>query len=332
MWLIVISISIHWHQILFSTEKDMNFIRNWTLLASFSWDFKKWKQNVKFFTFISEFSDFPQRKSWSIYVTSGQRLDGVLVFWKREWKKKDNSNSICFGSHVCCFNAVHLFIQGFPSLAGRPLQEYTHLRSNFSLLKRRLEVENYINVMLIKCFHSLDLRMTKLSCLWKQKTTDTWKLKPNQKAKQLFDCYFYSGDLGIKAWVTIFLLILTTPMSQSSLKAASLVWGQRKWWYMNSAVQHGDVGELCSSWHKPIHIKGREVWEGWFHCLPQPFEVRVFYFSCHQNKDKWPSNPWTSIFPHQSPTTFLYFFLFLSSSFLSLLFMSKPELSQKALL
>lgn len=87
MWFIAISISIYWHQILFSTEKVIHFIRNRTWLTSFSWGFiKKWKQSVKFFTFVPVF-----------WFSTEQILKHLINLWtnislfllrKRERKKK----------------------------------------------------------------------------------------------------------------------------------------------------------------------------------------------------------------------------------------------------
>ena len=60
MWLTAIPTGIYWHQILFSTEKVIKFIRNWAWLTGFSWGFsQEMEEKLNILTFIPEFSDLP---------------------------------------------------------------------------------------------------------------------------------------------------------------------------------------------------------------------------------------------------------------------------------
>ena len=73
MWLTATPIGIYWHQILFSTEKVINFIRNWTWLTSFSWGFnqemKAECENINFYT----------RVFWS---SIGQIWKNLINLWE----------------------------------------------------------------------------------------------------------------------------------------------------------------------------------------------------------------------------------------------------------
>ena len=80
---------------------------------------------------------------------------------------------------------MYIFIQ----TQSPSLQEYVHFWSSSSFSKRILEVVHYINVMLLKYFHSLESRMAKPESLCKQKTADTWKLKKTNKKKLFLNIY-----------------------------------------------------------------------------------------------------------------------------------------------
>lgn len=118
MWLTAIPTGIYWHQILFSTEKVIKFIRNWAWLTGFSWGFsQEMEEKHEHFNFYTRvfWSSIGQiwkhlinlRQDMSLFILgvlfcpllfggSLWRVRGLRGFlfcsWERA-KRLDNSNS-----------------------------------------------------------------------------------------------------------------------------------------------------------------------------------------------------------------------------------------------
>lgn len=66
---------IYWHQILFSTEKIIKFIRNWAWLTAFSWGFsQEMEENMNILTFYTRVFWSSIGQIWSILINLRQDM------------------------------------------------------------------------------------------------------------------------------------------------------------------------------------------------------------------------------------------------------------------